>query len=92
MTTALANLTPELKEDETVRHVLKFRSAWGVNDYVKFFKLYRTAPKMSAYLIDWFVKRERLECLRHVIKAYVFLSVPVVSDQSVRILICIGSL
>ena len=47
MTAALAALTKEEKEDECISHVIKLRSSWSEGNYVRFFKLYSTAPKMS---------------------------------------------
>ena len=47
MTAALAALTKEEKEDECISHVIKLRLSWSEGNYVRFFKLYSTAPKMS---------------------------------------------
>merc|ERR1719481_1382599 len=68
MTAALAALTKEEKEDECISHVIKLRLSWSEGNYVRFFKLYSTAPKMSGYLIDWFLDRERRKALTVIIK------------------------
>ena len=72
MTTALTQLDSRDKADECIIHALKVRSAWTNANFVKFFKLYAAAPKMSGYLIDWFVERERKRALKIMIKSYVY--------------------
>ena len=73
MTTALASLTPEHRNDECIKHALQVRSAWALNNFHKFFILYQKAPKMSGYLLDWFVERARKMALKSITKAYVYL-------------------
>ena len=73
LTSVLAELTSEEKKNECVAHALKLRTAWSLQNYKRFFELYQDAPKMSGYLIDWFVGRERRAALRIIIKAYVLL-------------------
>ena len=73
MTSVLAELTSQEKQDECVAHALSLRTAWSLQNYKRFFKEYLQAPKMSGYLIDWFVARERKAALRIILKAYVFI-------------------
>lgn len=72
MTTTLAALTETDKKDECINHALKVRSAWWLGNYHSFFKLYKTAPRMAAFLMDWFLARERKNALKQMIKVYVF--------------------
>ncbi|XP_069056901.1 leukocyte receptor cluster member 8 isoform X2 [Pleurodeles waltl] len=70
ITTELAYLTKALKAEPCVAHSLALRNAWALSNYHRFFRLYRTAPRMSAYLIDKFVDRERKIALKAMIKTF----------------------
>ena len=71
MTTALSSLTPEARQDPTIQYSLRIRSAWALNNFRRFFRLYSDSPKMSGYLIDWFIERERNNAMLSILKAYV---------------------
>lgn len=81
LTSALASMTKQEKEDECIKHAMAVRSAWSQSNYHRFFKLYQEAPKMSGYLMDWFVERERKRALTVVIKAYVEMATEPKHDQ-----------
>ncbi|KAH8681108.1 GANP domain-containing protein [Xylariales sp. PMI_506] len=67
---AIADLTQADKEERPIKHALNVRSALALGNYHKFFQLYLDVPNMGAYLMDMFVKRERLAALSNMCKAY----------------------
>ena len=68
----LKSLSSEERAHECISHALKLRSAWALNNYCRFFKLYKQSPKMSGYIMDWFVDRERKLALKNwIVKVYV---------------------
>ncbi|KAI8911175.1 SAC3/GANP/Nin1/mts3/eIF-3 p25 family-domain-containing protein [Entophlyctis helioformis] len=66
----VAELTPEEKRGECVQHALAVRSSMTTSDYQSFFTLYQEAPKMSGYLMDKFIDRERQVALRILLRAF----------------------
>ncbi|XP_065349652.1 leukocyte receptor cluster member 8 homolog [Cloeon dipterum] len=70
LTTTLAEITAEEKKSDAMIHAIQVYRAWLDSDYNKMFKLYRAAPLMSGYLMDWFAERERKVAVKILIKAY----------------------
>jgi hypothetical protein len=66
----IRKLSKDDLNDEVISFALRVRSAWNLNNYHKLLKLYKTAPKMSANLMDWFVLTQRKQALKAIIKSY----------------------
>lgn len=72
MSTILKSLSNEERAETCISHALKLRSAWALNNYCRFFQLYKSSPNMSGYIIDWFLDRERKLALKNwIVKVYV---------------------
>ena len=66
----MASLTKDMLNDECIRHACEVRKAILSNDYRAFFKLYRKAPNMSAYLMDFYADKMRRQALEIMLAAY----------------------
>ncbi|GAA6063359.1 hypothetical protein JCM10212_004405 [Sporobolomyces blumeae] len=77
----LAELTPDQKLDESVSHALAVRLAVAQGNYTRFFRLFNAAPKMSAYVMDSFVDRERITALVTMSKAYPKIPISLITSQ-----------
>ncbi|ORY03682.1 SAC3/GANP/Nin1/mts3/eIF-3 p25 family-domain-containing protein [Clohesyomyces aquaticus] len=81
MNDLLAELTPADKARPEVKHALDVRSALALGNYHRFFRLYLTAPHMGGYLMDMFIKRERLHALANISKAYISVTLRFLTDE-----------
>ncbi len=82
LVSVLAELSEEDKKDVCLDHAVKLRFAWSMRNYRKFFSLYKQAPKMAGYVIDWFADRERKAALKIMIKSYDFSFISVTMSSS----------
>jgi hypothetical protein len=69
MASLLAQLTPAEKADPGVHHALQVHASLATSNYVRFFRLFTSAPSMSGYIMDHFVERERMSALAIMSKA-----------------------
>jgi hypothetical protein len=69
MAALLAQLGPNEKADPGVHHALQVHASLVTSNYVRFFRLYNSAPNMSGYILDHFVERERMTALTIMSKA-----------------------
>ena len=60
----LADLTPEEQEDNMVQCALSLRKTYINDDYLSFFKQYRSAPGMMPHITDCFLDMIRLKFLK----------------------------
>ena len=66
----------ELRRGSSFRHAIRVIKAILHDDYQAFFRLYESAPHLSAYLMDFLVRRVRSTAYERIIAAYrPFLSV-----------------
>lgn len=68
--TMLSELSEEQRNHPAVSHAFAVRRALISRDYAAFFRLYRCAPNMSAYLMDHAVAQMRLTALKLMAVAY----------------------
>lgn len=78
----MATLNDDDRNDECVKHALKVRSAWWLGNYHVLFKLFKSAPRMAAFLMGWFISRERKIALKNMLKSYVYLVINFLSLYS----------
>lgn len=81
MNLLIAQLTPETKSNEVVRHALDVQAALIASNYHKFFDLYLKAPNMGGYIMDHMLARERMSALIIMTKAYLQLPLSFLANE-----------
>jgi hypothetical protein len=66
----VGTLTPRQKRDPAVQHALRVQRAISMGNYHALFEMYWNAPNMGAYIMDYFIDRERTRALMTMTKAY----------------------
>eukprot|EP00536_Pseudo-nitzschia_multiseries_P005541 jgi/Psemu1/190754/e_gw1.104.56.1 len=74
------NRIPPITRGSSVRHALSVVKAIIHDDYLAFFRLYDSAPNMSAYLMDFLVRRVRNVAYARIVAAYR----PTISTEGLR--------
>lgn len=74
MSSAMLEITPELRGELCVAHALGVWSAWSLGNYHRLFKLYENGHNLSKELMGLFLDRERKKALRIICRAYVTVS------------------
>uniref|UniRef100_A0A7N0V577 PCI domain-containing protein n=1 Tax=Kalanchoe fedtschenkoi TaxID=63787 RepID=A0A7N0V577_KALFE len=70
LVSAMSRLCIEAKKDEAVKHALAVRAAVTSGNYVLFFKLYKSAPKFHACLMDIYVEKMRFAAVKCMSRSY----------------------
>ncbi|KAG8683032.1 hypothetical protein FRC09_016343 [Ceratobasidium sp. 395] len=81
MNLLLAQLTPEMKSTNVVRHALEVQASLVANNYHRFFDLYLSAPNMGGYIMDHMLPRERVSAMIIMTKAYLQLPLSFVTKE-----------
>lgn len=67
----LKQLTYQEKCEQPLQHALEVRKCLSFGNYRRFFKLYNNSPNKSKSLIDVFIDKIRILCLRNISVGYV---------------------
>ncbi|KAG0574322.1 hypothetical protein KC19_VG254300 [Ceratodon purpureus] len=75
---AMSRLTQDGRRNDVVKHALAVRNAVAVGNYTTFFRLYRSAPVLSPYLMDIHMEKMRFDGFKCMTRSY-RPTIPVVS-------------
>ncbi|BFI21799.1 SAC3 family protein LENG8/THP3 [Marchantia polymorpha subsp. ruderalis] len=67
---SMARLSRDARKDEAVKHALAVRAALASGNYTSFFKLYRTAPNLSPFLMEIHAEKMRFEAVKCMARSY----------------------
>uniref|UniRef100_A0A1I7Y1A7 SAC3_GANP domain-containing protein n=1 Tax=Steinernema glaseri TaxID=37863 RepID=A0A1I7Y1A7_9BILA len=70
LSTLLHELPEGANKDKMMNFALEVNTAWSLGKFSTLFRLYQEAPKMSSYVMDLFIDRERKAALATILKAY----------------------
>lgn len=77
----VGTLTPRQKRDPAVQHALQVQRAISMGNYHALFEMYFNAPNMGAYIMDYFIDRERTRALMTMTKAYRTITVCFIQNE-----------
>ncbi|KAL6580820.1 SAC3 protein A [Orobanche minor] len=63
-------LSANARKDTAIKHALSVRSAVTSGNYVTFFRLYKTAPNLSTFLMDLYVEKMRYAAVKCIARSY----------------------
>ncbi|KAK8492723.1 hypothetical protein V6N13_012675 [Hibiscus sabdariffa] len=67
---SMRRLSDEAKKDKAVQHALAVRAAVTSGNYVKFFRLYKSAPNLNTCLMDLYVEKMRYKAVSCMSRSY----------------------
>ncbi|KAJ8765863.1 hypothetical protein K2173_020379 [Erythroxylum novogranatense] len=70
LVSSMSRLTEEAKKDQAVKHALAVRAAVTSGNYIKFFRLYKTAPNLNTCLMDLCVEKIRYKAVSCMSRSY----------------------
>ncbi|XP_018495684.2 leukocyte receptor cluster member 8 [Galendromus occidentalis] len=66
----VTTLTSVERKDPVISHAVRVISAWNTRNFNRLFKLFRSAPRMSPYVMEWCLDKERIAAYKALVKAF----------------------